>query len=142
MELSRNDIEVRANDIEMSLPVDFVSMSVDFRSVVAASLESLAIDITHDLSSRYGRRISETRSKKAAFRVAKDEKTPEKPVLEPPQLGLTSTPNSVREWYDALGDAEGFVAVIADVGHTGDGGAGGGIVFGSGGFCDFHAGIA
>ncbi len=35
----------------MSCSVDFVSWSVDFRTVLTASLETIALDITHDMGS-------------------------------------------------------------------------------------------
>ncbi len=50
------------NDIEMSRPVDFMSCSVDFvshpvdfRARVAASVESLTLDVTHHSSSISGK---------------------------------------------------------------------------------------
>ncbi len=60
----------------MSCSVDFVSCSVDFMSPLAPVLETRAFDITRDKSSRYGIRISGSRSKKGLFESQKPKKHP------------------------------------------------------------------
>ena len=68
------------------------------RTLLSASVESLAVDITHDLGSRYRKPPLDRFAicdQKPAFRDAKTEKTDRKTVLTRPQFGLTS--NWTRE---------------------------------------------
>ena len=84
--MPRNDIEVRANDIEKARPVDFRAHPVDFMSVCSAYALLVTLGVNHDVSERYGITAafrSAIYDQKVAFR---NEKTPENTVLARPQF--------------------------------------------------------
>ena len=54
--MSPNDIEVRANDIEMSRPVDFRAHPVDFWSVVPPGADRTILGVTHNTGVNYGKK--------------------------------------------------------------------------------------
>ncbi len=53
--MSRNDIKKARHDIKKARPVDFRAPPVDFRALVALNAESMALDVTHDRNSGYGK---------------------------------------------------------------------------------------
>ncbi len=80
-------VDFRSMSVDFrSMSVDFWSHSVDFRSVIAPRVESMAIGVTINHRVRYELRISRLRSKSPLFGDSKPGKTPEKPVLERPEL--------------------------------------------------------
>ena len=86
---ARNDSKVSRNDIEMSPPVDFVSYSVDFVSRPVDICAGCRID-GNRRNPQCGFEMRDTHPcfaiKKTTFGASKTGKTPEKPVLERPQL--------------------------------------------------------
>ena len=78
------------------------------KTLVAASVESMAVDITHNMGSRYRKSPVDRFAicdRKVAFGVAKMRKTPRKTDFEPPHFGLTSIPNSalfIEVAFDAV----------------------------------------
>ena len=86
---SRTYAKVSHPDAKVSHPDAKRSPNGAKGPVLAASLESFALDINHVGSARYRKPASRSRrnfDRKVAFGVEKTEITPEKPVFERPQL--------------------------------------------------------